>query len=110
MSKLDIKTKLFLYITHAKINKNHNIGSTVEANNKTKINEVLVFTNFEEYTNFFKQYLKDVDEELIKLAIYTTGKNGQIVALKKLCEHIIINQKLNEEADKEKVFEKIIID
>ena len=43
--------------------------------------------------NFFLMYLDNVDDELIDLAIYTHGSRGQIVALKGLCERIIIKVK-----------------
>lgn len=100
MSKLDLKTnlktKLFLYMTKA-----NNLGVPNFANSKIEINEgqthdVYVFDNYEDYFNYFKVYLKYVDEELIQKAIYTTGKKGQVVAFKRLCERIIIKQRTKE--------------
>ena len=96
MNKLDLKTKLFLYITRA-----NNLGVPNFDTSKIEINEeqlhdVYVFDRYEDYVNYFKMYLKNVDEELIQKAIYTTGKKGQVVALKGLCERIIIKQRTKE--------------
>lgn len=94
MSKLDIKTKLFLYITHAKVLK---LVDTKDIEiKKANRQEVYVFENYDEYINYFKKYIKYVDKDLIDLAIYTTGKNGQIVALRGLCEDIIIKERVKE--------------
>ena len=96
MNKLDLKTKLFLYITRA-----NNLGvpnfdtSKIEINEK-QTHDVYVFDSYEDYFNYFKMYLKNIDEELIRKAIYTTGKKGQIIAFKGLCERIIIKQRVKE--------------
>lgn len=96
MNKLDLKTKLFLYITRA-----NNLGVPNFDTSKIEINEVqthdvYVFDSYEDYFNYFKMYLKNVDEELIQKAIYTTGKKGQVVAFKGLFERIIIKQRTKE--------------
>jgi hypothetical protein len=98
--KLDFKTWLFLYITHA-IRVDH--PSVVEVDNKktmyvkdSKKNEVFIFRNYEEYKNYFLMYLDSIEEDVIDLAIYTRGSKGQIVALKGLCEHIIVKKKIND--------------
>ena len=96
MNKLDLKTKLFLYITKA-----NNLGvpntdiSNIEINDEKK-HDVYVFDSYEDYIKYFKTYLKNIDEELIQKAIYITGKKGQIVALKGLCERIIIKLRVKE--------------
>lgn len=96
MKKLDLKTKLFLYITRA-----NNLGvpnfdtSKIEIS-KEQTHDVYVFDSYEDYFNYFKMYLKNVDEELIEKAIYTTGKKGQVVTFKGLCERIIIKQRVKE--------------
>ncbi len=41
-------------------------------------------------------YLDDIENDVIDLAIYTKGSKGQIVALKGLCEHIIVKKKVND--------------
>ena len=41
-------------------------------------------------------YLDDIEDDVIDLAIYTRGSKGQIVALKRLCEHIIVKKKVND--------------
>ena len=41
-------------------------------------------------------YLNEVDNNLIGLAIYTKDSKGQIIALKGLCEHIIVKKKVND--------------
>lgn len=41
-------------------------------------------------------YLNKVNEDIIDLAIYTRGKKGQIVALKSVCEHIIVKKRVSE--------------
>ena len=96
MSKLDLKTKLFLYITRA-----NNLGAPTADTSRIEINDeqthdVYVFDSYDDYINYFKVYLKNVDEELIRIAIYTIGKKGQIIALKRLCERIIIKQRVKE--------------
>lgn len=98
--KLDFKTWLYLYITHA-IKVAH--PPVVEVDNKrtmyvkdSKKNEVFVFNNYEEYRNYYLMYLDSIEDEVIDLAIYTRGSKGQIVALKGLCEHIIVKKKMNE--------------
>lgn len=98
--KLDFKTWLYLYITHA-IRVDH--PPVVEVEDKrtmfvkdSKINEVFVFNNYEEYRNYYLMYLDSIEDEVIDLAIYTRGSKGQIVALKGLCERIIVKKKMNE--------------
>lgn len=91
---MDFKTWLYLYITNA-IEVEH--PPVVEVEDKrtmfikdNKKNEVFIFKNYDEYINYFLMYLDEVDDSIINLAIYTRGNKGQIVALKGLCEHIII--------------------
>lgn len=98
--RLDFKTWLFLYITRA-IRVEHD--PVVEVKEKrimhvkdNKPNEVYVFKNYDEYRNFFLMYLNDVNDDLINLAIYAKGSKGQIVALKELCERIIVKKKVND--------------
>lgn len=96
MSKVDLITKLYLYI--AKLN---NLGAPNLNNpkiiiNEDKTNDVYVFDNYEDYINYFKFYLKSIDEKLIQSAIYTTGAKGQIIAFKGMCEYIIVKQKTKE--------------
>ena len=98
--KLDLKTLLYLYITkvviidHAPVEK-VNEKRTMYFKNWQE-NEVYIFKNFDEYKKFFLMYLDDVDDDLIKLAIYTKGSKGQIVAFKGLCERIIVKKKVND--------------
>lgn len=98
--KLDLKTILYLFIKKAKIVTHVKVEEQTKKFRMyvhcTAENEVFVFDNYEEYVNYFKMYLNHVDEETIDLAIYTRGKNGQIVAFKGLCERIIIKTKLKE--------------
>jgi hypothetical protein len=98
--KLDFKTWLYLYITHA-VRVDHPLVVEVEDKRTmhvkdSKKNEVFVFNNYEEYRNYYLMYLDNIDDEVIDLAIYTRGSKGQIVALKGLCEHIIVKKKINE--------------
>ena len=98
--KLDLKTLLYLYITkvviidHAPVEK-INEKRTMYFKNWQE-NEAYIFKNFDEYKKFFLMYLDDVDDDLIKLAIYTKGSKGQIVAFKGLCERIIVKKKVND--------------
>lgn len=99
-SRLDFKTWLYLYITHA-VRVDHPLVAEVEDKRTmfvkdSKKNEVFVFNNYEEYRNYYLMYLDGIDDEVIDLAIYTIGSKGQIVALKGLCEHIIVKKKINE--------------
>lgn len=99
-TKLDFKTWLYLYITHA-IRIDHPPVEDVD-NKRTmyvkdsKKNEVYVFRNYDEYKNYFLMYLDNVEEDVIDLAIYTRGSKGQIIALKGLCEHIIVKKRIND--------------
>lgn len=98
--RLDFKTWLFLHLTKA-VETEH-IPVVEEKNKKimdvkdSRSNEIYIFKNYEEYRNFFLMYLNDVDNDLINLAIYTKGSKGQIVALKGLCERIIVKRKVKE--------------
>ncbi len=89
MSRLDLKTKLFLSITNVVIEKKHEytIG-------KVPSNVAYVFDSYEEFKKYFQFYLPDVPEEVINLAIYTKSKKGAIIALKGLCDQIITQSKL----------------
>ena len=111
MEKLDLKTKIYLYLTNANIVKHEKIEKVKEKkellinekeNNK---NNVYIFKNHDEYKDYFLMYLNNVNDDLIDLAIYTKGKNGQIVALEGLCKHIILKRKLIEIYTEEKVKE-----
>ena len=95
---LDLRTRLFLYLTNAhivelKLNKNIEIP-------KDNGTFVYVFNSYQEYVDYFKLYLDDIDEKIINLAIYTRGKDGEVVAFKELCDRIIINQRTKEFYDK----------
>ena len=98
--KLDLKTWLFLHVT--KTVKTEHIPVVEEKIKKTMSvkdsnpNEIYIFKDYDEYRNFFLMYLNEVDNDLIDLAIYTKGSKGQIVALKGLCERIIVKKKVNE--------------
>ena len=98
IAKLDFKTNLYLYVTKAKKVKH---APVTFVKNKKRMyvsairpNEVYVFENHDEYRKFFEMYLNSVDDSLIDLAIYTRGKNGQIVAIKDLCKQIIIKNQM----------------
>lgn len=101
MTKLDLKTKLFLYITKVSIKEHIKVETVTEKKkfdfiNNCSINDVYVFENYTEYKNFFLMYFDDISDDLIKLAIYTRGKDGQVVAHRKLCEKIIVKKKIYE--------------
>lgn len=84
MVKLDIRTKLFLFALGA------NIVQRDDDLHETRKCDVYVFDDYNDYVNYFKGYFGScLDEELINKAIFTTSKNGQVIALKGLCEHII---------------------
>lgn len=93
-TKLDFKTLFYLYITQAKIVEHPPVEvvedkRTIESEDSKK-NEVYVFKNYEEYKNYFFMYLDSIENDVIDLAIYTRGSKGQIIALKGLCEQIIV--------------------
>ncbi len=98
MKNLDLKTSLFLHITKAKIKKHIEIKEVkdkLDLNiSESDFNDVYIFDNYNEYRRFFLMYLDNIDDDVINLAIYTTGSKGQIVSLKKLCEHIIIKAQI----------------
>lgn len=94
--RLDFKTWLYLYITKA-LRVEHIPVVEVEEKRKmyvkdSKANEVYIFKDYDEYKRFFLMYLDNIEDEVIDLAIYTRGSKGQIVALKGLCERIIVKK------------------
>lgn len=98
--RLDFKTWLYLYITKI-LRVEHTPVVEVEEKrrmyvNDSKKNEVYIFKDYDEYKKFFLIYLDDIENDIIDLAIYTRGSKGQIVALKGLCEHIIVKKKVND--------------
>ena len=98
--RLNFKTWLFLYLTNAvKIDHIPVVeGKAKKAMdiNDSNPNEIYIFKNYDEYRNFFLMYLNEIDNNLIDLAIYTKGSKGQIIALKSLCEYIIVKKKTND--------------
>ncbi len=99
-TKLDFKTWLYLYTTRA-VRIEHPPVIDVEDKRTmyvkdSKKNEVYVFRNYDEYKDYFLMYLDSIEEDVIDLAIYTRGSKGQIIAFKKLCEHIIVKKKTND--------------
>ena len=64
--------------------------------NRSDSHEVYVFTNYEEYRNFFLMYLNSIDNKDIDKAICILGKKGYIVAYKHLCEQIIVRKATEE--------------
>lgn len=100
LPRLDFKTWLYLYITHA-LRVEHIPVVEVEEKRRmyvkdSKKNEVYIFKDYDEYKKFFLMYLDNIENDVIDLAIYTKGSKGQIVALKGLCEHIIVKKKVND--------------
>ena len=98
--KLDFRTQLFLNIIKA-VKVHHPPIVQVETKNDisldgTNVRETFIFENYQEYLNYYLMYLDTVDENLICVAILKRGKKGQIVALKKLCEMIIVKAKMHE--------------
>ena len=61
---------------------------------KVNSNVVYIFNNYDEFKDYFREYMVDVRGDLIDLAIYTKSKNGGVVALKSLCDHIITKSKI----------------
>ena len=98
--RLDFKTWLFLFLTRTV--KVEHIPVLEEKDKLTMYakdsnpNEIYIFKNYEEYRNFFLMYLNEASNNLIDLAIYTKGSKGQIIALKGLCEYIIVKKKVND--------------
>ena len=96
MNKLDFNTRLFLYVTKANnLGTPKYDGSIIEVSEENP-HDVYVFNSYKDYIDFFKLYLKNIDISLINKAIYTIGKKGHVVALKDLCERIIIKQRVKE--------------
>lgn len=99
LSKLDFKTWLYLYITKT-LRVEHIPVVEVEKKRQMYVkdsqkNEAYVFKDYDEYKRFFLMYLDNIEDDVIDLAIYTRGSKGQIVALKGLCEHIIVKKQIN---------------
>lgn len=97
--RLDFKTWLYLYVTKA-LRVEHIPVVEVEEKRRMNVkdykeNEVYTFKDYDEYKKFFLMYLDDIENDVIDLAIYTRGNKGQIVALKQLCEYIIVKKQCN---------------
>lgn len=98
--RLDFKTWLYLHTTkalkveHIPVEELEQKKQMYVKNNKE--NEVYIFKDYDEYRRFFLMYLDNIEDDVIDLAIYTRGSKGQIVALKGLCEHIIVKKKVND--------------
>lgn len=91
MSKMDLKTKLYLFITGAVIENTKEYTKP-----KVEKNIVYVFGNDDEFKNYFRNYLGvDVDNNIINTAIYTKSKYGAVIAFKGLCDYIITKHMLN---------------
>ena len=88
MNKLDLKTKLFLFITGATIEKEKKYTTRSVAKNV-----VYVFDSYDEFKNYFSEHVNEVKEDVINSAIYTRSTKGAIVAFKGLCDHIITKAK-----------------
>lgn len=101
MKRLDFKTALFLNIIGAKKEKNIlRNGEDKELIKKTEKNIVYVFESYDEFKTYFEEYLGSVDEDLINMAIVTRSSKGQVIALKGLCENIIVKVQTKREYDK----------
>lgn len=84
MKNLDFMTRLYLYITGVVVQKEKKY--TEQSINK---NVAYIFDDYNEFKSYFEKYIINVREDLIDLAIYAKSKNGSIVALKGVCDHII---------------------
>ncbi len=91
MCKLDLRTKVFLFITGATIEKEKKYTK-----NEARSNVVYIFSSYDEFQNYFSKYVKDVKEDEIDLSIYAKSKTGAIVAFKGLCDMIITKKRLQE--------------
>lgn len=90
--KLDFKTKLYLFLTGAVIEKRKQYNIP----NSKNTNMFYIFEDYTEFKNYFSKYLHmELDSSLIDKAIYTKSKGGAIIALKKLCDYIITTKILN---------------
>lgn len=94
--KLDFKTWFYLYITQAKRVEHPPVVDieskrTFETEDSEK-HDVYVFRDYEEYKKYFLMYLDSIEDDVIDLAIYIRGSKGQVIALKGLCEQIIIKK------------------
>lgn len=71
---------------------------------ETKTNEVYIFHNEEDYQYYFiENGLEDIpDKELLNLAKLAELKNGDIIAFKGLCDHIIRNKTSQDTPNKNK--------
>lgn len=100
LPRLDFKTLLYLYIKKLKIIEHMPV---LEVYKKRKLdvsycnkNEVYIFKDYDEYKNFFLMYLNNIEDDVINSSIYIKGKKGQIVALKGICEYIIVKEQVKD--------------
>lgn len=86
---IDIEAILFLYILKMREDKQKEY--TVEECN---YNIAYVFNNEEEYKDYFiNNGYENIDERVLELCKMKTTKKGSIIAMKKLCDHVITNSK-----------------
>lgn len=93
MNDLDLKTKLYLYLTHTKVVNHEDVNKNIKLDIPSfryGKNEVFIFKNYEEYKNYFLMFVDNINDDIINTAIYTKGKDGQIVVFASLCNYIIV--------------------
>ena len=77
-------------------------------NNVNDHNLIYIFNNYEEFKNYFiENNCEDVDDETLKLCIFSTNKKGSVIALKGLCDHLITKYNLIKE--NENINRKVLV-
>lgn len=84
MEKITTKLVIFLFqLNHIK-EKEYSFCKSIDCR------DAYIFYSEEEYYNYFLENgINSRNKDLLDLAIFLKLKNGDIIALKKLCDHII---------------------
>lgn len=90
-NKIDFETKLFMFLFNLKEDKKKQYSFS-----ECKSNIVYIFKNYAEFESYFtKNGMNYINAEILELCKMKTTKNGNIIALKNLCDHTIKQYKTN---------------
>lgn len=95
MKRYDFNTYLFLYKNKLNVARDNESKDKIGIKKICK-HDVYIFEDYQEYVDYFKQYINDTRSELIDLAIFSHTTKGQIIALKGVCQKIIIKERMRE--------------
>lgn len=87
MKKVDIEALMFMFMLNMKEEKKKEYSRSDECD----VHKAYVFESYEEFENYFLNngIIKIYDDVLLKLCVMKETKKGNIISMKKLCDHTI---------------------